>query len=298
MTGFLLFPFRFSPISTHMPLARHDNPTTSLDTIALNFYSHASCEAWHGIWYLNQGTKNFYSHASCEAWHIIYRNKKTFWISTHMPLARHDTPPLKSIVKTVISTHMPLARHDSYDIHYQLREADFYSHASCEAWPAPWWKQRNWELFLLTCLLRGMTISAGVSLAGASFLLTCLLRGMTSIDAIAACISGFLLTCLLRGMTVDMLRNPCAFIISTHMPLARHDKMIFGNKAITHDFYSHASCEAWHRARQILPVFSYFYSHASCEAWQSKTVLIFSASVFLLTCLLRGMTSPCAVIWT
>ena len=67
-----------------------------------------------------------------------------------------------------------------------------------------------------------MTISAGVSLAGASFLLTC----------------------LLRGMTVDMLRNPCAFIISTHMPLARHDKMIFGNKAITHDFYSHASCEA------------------------------------------------------
>ena len=128
-------PRHLFQISTHMPLARHDNPTTSLDTIALNFYSHASCEAWH----------------------IIYRNKKTFWISTHMPLARHDTPPLKSIVKTVISTHMPLARHDSYDIHYQLREADFYSHASCEAWRQQAAARKQTTIFLLTCLLRGMT---------------------------------------------------------------------------------------------------------------------------------------------
>ena len=35
-----------------------------------------------------------------------------FWISTHMPLARHDLNVSLETLFTNISTHMPLARHD------------------------------------------------------------------------------------------------------------------------------------------------------------------------------------------
>ena len=165
-----------------MPLARHDNPTTSLDTIALNFYSHASCEAWP-----------------------LFNSTVTapLIISTHMPLARHDTPPLKSIVKTVISTHMPLARHDKVITPANCTPSHFYSHASCEAWPllfaiiavicgSHFYSHASCEAwpiaasapeqqrhFYSHASCEAWLIGAGVSLAGASFLLTCLLRGMT-----------------------------------------------------------------------------------------------------------------------
>ena len=57
-------------------------------------------------------------------------------ISTHMPLARHDRKDMKEANAQHISTHMPLARHDfgaAEIMHYVGK-------------------------FLLTCLLRGMTI--------------------------------------------------------------------------------------------------------------------------------------------
>ena len=56
------------------------------------------------------------------------------------------------------------------------------------------------------------------------FLLTCLLRGMTlqyirsNEDMIE-----FLLTCLLRGMTHMLHLSIIHILVSTHMPLARHD---------------------------------------------------------------------------
>ena len=79
-----------------------------------HFYSHASCEAWLvGAGTMSDGT-NFYSHASCEAWlclpvylNVLYAFLLTcllrgmtainyifhasWHISTHMPLARHDS---------------------------------------------------------------------------------------------------------------------------------------------------------------------------------------------------------------
>ena len=57
-------------------------------------------------------------------------------VSTHMPLARHDASTIPSALASVVSTHMPLARHDvppTSSLIHQYR-------------------------FLLTCLLRGMTV--------------------------------------------------------------------------------------------------------------------------------------------
>ncbi len=60
---------------------------------------------------------------------------KSIEISTHMPLARHDEDREKSTGICIISTHMPLARHDVSSEFRQIMQT-----------------------FLLTCLLRGMTI--------------------------------------------------------------------------------------------------------------------------------------------
>ena len=76
----------------------------------------------------------------------------------------------------------------------------------------------------------------------------------------------FLLTCLLRGMTRGTVSNLRSIVVSTHMPLARHDFAIpyngteekvsthmplarhdvrlSGNRNVRIRFYSHASCEA------------------------------------------------------
>ena len=56
-------------------------------------------------------------------------------VSTHMPLARHDTRFGLNNANTDVSTHMPLARHD---------------------WRG-WLADFDRRGFLLTCLLRGMT---------------------------------------------------------------------------------------------------------------------------------------------
>ena len=82
---------RLPVISTHMPLARHDEVYCHISASMPNFYSHASCEAW---------LKN------------RQRLYKVYEISTHMPLARHDQRTLERRIRDSISTHMPLARHD------------------------------------------------------------------------------------------------------------------------------------------------------------------------------------------
>ena len=235
-------------------------------------------------------------------------------VSTHMPLARHDftiTNRIK-LVKFLltcllrgmtidadgteyvgkVSTHMPLARHDIASLILSNSLHCFYSHASCEAWLGRWLEYIRLKLFLLTCLLRGMTNSVIKQILFCWFLLTCLLRGMTaqgwakafynsSFYSHASCEAwhvhfrnhgnrynrfyshasceawlmsthntklflAFLLTCLLRGMTV-LIRKICiGCLVSTHMPLARHDRFASGRYVPFHGFYSHASCEAWH----------------------------------------------------
>ena len=63
----------------------------------------------------------------------------------------------------------------------------------------------------------------GVSKSEIKFLLTCLLRGMTKYARSYKNPYEFLLTCLLRGMTKLLFNYHSFDLVSTHMPLARHD---------------------------------------------------------------------------
>ena len=106
------------------------------------------------------------------------------------------------VITKLVSTHMPLARHDhSYHIHY----------TQCFV---------STHMPLARHDVRGFR---GVR-EKFQFLLTCLLRGMTVLSLLFCACCTFLLTCLLRGMT-NLVKNVMGlFSVSTHMPLARHDK--------------------------------------------------------------------------
>ena len=145
-------------ISTHMPLARHDISMFPVLDLLYYFYSHASCEAWPMRTDTAPLHFHFYSHASCEAWQIPSLNRVYFvdfyshasceaWLKKWRHIIKNarflltcllrgmTNIPTIIIEMTWISTHMPLARHDmSYPVYYDL-EQNFYSHASCEAWP-------------------------------------------------------------------------------------------------------------------------------------------------------------------
>ena len=173
-----------------------------------------------------------------------------------------------ALTQFAISTHMPLARHDSFWMWSRRYRGNFYSHASCEAWrrsssvsrhichfyshaSCEAWQHRQagtteQRRFLLTCLLRGMTlmskdkdpesrISTHMPLArhDKTYADTCphkeyfyshasceawLMNGETLLTELT-----FLLTCLLRGMTFFVANSRLLPLISTHMPLARHD---------------------------------------------------------------------------
>ena len=149
--------------------------------------------------------------------------------------------------------------------------------------------QCHFPLFLLTCLLRGMTInikkwshiikiSTHMPLARhdhsffrcfahrLKFLLTCLLRGMTQWNH-SFCAISFISTHMpLARHDLFLSSSLHDTSISTHMPLARHDYIFV---ALTqqinisthmplarHDVWD---CSAIHPQQ-------YFYSHASCEA--------------------------------
>ena len=121
------------------------------------------------------------------------------------------------------------------------------------------------------------------------FLLTCLLRGMTQVTAEKGCNSKFLLTCLLRGMTrrtqtLAHIRN-----VSTHMPLARHDleamledckrRVSTHMPLARHDFSSY-----------ILRLLFEFLLTCLLRGMTRLSGRLPSRTEFLLTCLLRGMT--------
>ena len=80
----------------------------------------------------------------------------------------------------------------------------------------------NWMVSTHMPLTRHDAIAADCSI-GHLFLLTCLLRGMTGRKINYAVCSKFLLTCLLRGMTTMAEFKQMLYDVSTHMPLTRHD---------------------------------------------------------------------------
>ena len=164
---------------------------------------------------------------------------------------------------------MPLARHDKVKGHCELETCNFYSHASCEAWQLISAQTQQNIKFLLTCLLRGMTTFwSNESIMNSYFYSHASCEAWRLLRRQRARHRKFLLTCLLRGMTIIGMVVRMADWISTHMPLARHDKILLKTcwhyskflltcllrgmtKILTYqeaadwDFYSHASCEAW-----------------------------------------------------
>ena len=104
----------------------------------------------------------------------------------------------------LISTHTPLARRDiAYSVTSGLN-ADFYSHASCEARPP----RRvaaivHEKISTHTPLARRDFHFAGVVSGFCVFLLTRLLRGATKAPSLRGILKPFLLTRLLRGATLE-----------------------------------------------------------------------------------------------
>ena len=190
-----------------------------------------------------------------------------------MPLARHDDGIVFLLHTQIVSTHMPLARHDVFSEDHDAGSDRFYSHASCEAWHSVHIHTTSLKLFLLTCLLRGMTYCKRHGFHSCKFLLTCLLRGMTVNASVFAVLERFLLTCLLRGMTLSgLIKDDFQWGFYSHASCEAWRTC--GRKWFFHySFYSHASCEAWPQAQIHTPKQACFYSHASCEAWPDTGLL-------------------------
>ncbi len=97
--------------------------------------------------------------------------------------------------------------------------------------------------FLLTHLLRGVTIRSWVTWPVHMFLLTHLLRGVTTSGVFLPTHWKFLLTHLLRGVTICGLVLAALEEVSTHTPLARCDRPNPETDIPRFRFYSHTSCE-------------------------------------------------------
>ena len=80
-------------------------------------------------------------------------------------------------------------------------------------------------IFLLTCLLRGMTNGFKNFLALSTISTHMPLARHDAGDLFVSGAVTFLLTCLLRGMTITLRDGTVLNLISTHMPLARHDSV-------------------------------------------------------------------------
>ena len=154
-------------ISTHTPLARRDDLRVLSPKLALDFYSHASCEARHlrkiSINALNaflltrllrgatsdperlkEKLTDFYSHASCEARRQVAHRIDELMQFLLTRLLRGATKCFLNTFQCCrISTHTPLARRD-------FRKLPFRSF---------------YRLFLLTRLLRGATPSQAQGLS-------------------------------------------------------------------------------------------------------------------------------------
>ena len=100
----------------------------------------------------------------------------------------------------------------------------------------------------------------------------------------------FLLTRLMRGVTGAIGVYEVEMQISTHTPHARRDSFLLYQFRQTL-----ISTHTPHARRDCIPVYLYtllhnFYSHASCEAWRWSKRNWRQVSRFLLTRLMRGVT--------
>ena len=109
--------------------------------------------------------------------------------------------PEAELILIFVSTHMPLARHDSITTSPYTEQIGFLLTCLLRGMTANVYMITWITEFLLTCLLRGMTPLSSAVRYRSTFLLTCLLRGMTLNGSSWKHIHRFLLTCLLRGMT-------------------------------------------------------------------------------------------------
>ena len=313
----LMFSPSRSPgnISTHMPLARHDLSLPEISIPRSNFYSHASCEAWHSTGICAFPRQKFL--LTCllrgmTASHFLRTGELV--ISTHMPLARHDrrltgwtvdgltflltcllrgmtagnltdfrcynrfllTCLLRGMTQFLfnnfcngtISTHMPLARHDLLTTTFANSTKHFYSHASCEAW-----RVLQASPFFLSNFYSHASCEAWLSF------------GKYIIASLK-----FLLTCLLRGMTILLPAQSSHQIISTHMPLARHD--------VDNEFHFCPYCgflltcllRGMTGRPMVCPFVIWISTHMPLARHDSALLHSAQSPKFLLTCLLRGMT--------
>ena len=79
------------------------------------------------------------------------------YVSTHMPLARHDDMSVREIREFKVSTHMPLARHDEMFM-TAFEDLDVSTHMPLTRHDPSFLPIAQMpKKFLLTCLLRGMT---------------------------------------------------------------------------------------------------------------------------------------------
>ena len=259
-----------------MPLARHDDIPTSGETLQQGFYSHASYEAWHW-WYLwGRYLQSFYSHASYEAWPRMIR-----CISAHIWFLL--TCLLRGMTKSpcLISRETCFYSHASYEAwqtsrYIALFRHRFYSHASYEAW------QR----------CRGNHYPQRGFYSHASY--EAWPRCLTTAEWYARFYSH-----ASYEAWPTLFNNSCRIsIVSTHMPLTRHDPImggirtwytkflltcllrgmtgqLFKQSYLLFRFYSHASYEAWHDRIYTVVLRNGFYSHASYEAWRWSIWKIF-----------------------
>ena len=188
----------------------------------------------------------FYSHASCEAWHAFYKwlKKRTRFLLTRL-------------MRGVTSSRRKFPFYCSFLLTRLMRGV---TSAICPA---------NWKIiFLLTRLMRGVTLfrkkwshlwqisthtpharrdRAGLQCRfwNSGFLLTRLMRGVTLYAPIhIGKIIRFLLTRLMRGVTQDYRRLfYCWWFLLTR--LMRGVTWNARKHYQCHNFYSHASCEAW-----------------------------------------------------
>ena len=131
----------FNNISTHTPHARRDNIFSVNDFLQSKFLL---TRLMRGV--TNQQSaalhkrQNFYSHASCEAW-----QNNWLWCG----------------VCCYFYSHASCEAWQCWT-KFTIRNLNFYSHASCEAWLL---EQRGKDLrekFLLTRLMRGVTLNEAI----------------------------------------------------------------------------------------------------------------------------------------
>ena len=205
----------------------------------------------------------------------VWRSRYTcLGVSTHMPLARHDSNRFKAF--TTLEGFYSHASCEAWRLeHFTNRDAlSFYSHASCEAWRQD--LLRSLYFFRVSThmpLARHDLVASNKRSVWSSFYSHASCEAWLNRLLESSDLDGFYSHASCEAWHNCICNYARLDLVSTHMPLARHDKILTYQEAADWGFYSHASCEAWPH-NGVYPATKYgFYSHASCEAWQKRLLL-------------------------